>query len=164
MALGVRCLCFRIYSLRRRRSSPQTLLVVSLIMIFISIAAAVSLQWIIPQYVTFGHQTLNGTSCSPEDVINVDSRCKMSQLSEFLKSVNTAMPIFGSIFLIGNFIFLVAWCVTFITAVFGGNPTACLGQEMSIRRRDSRGEEGNSKSSLVSKDEMDMLEMSERKA
>ena len=65
MALGVRCLCFRIYTLRRRRTSPQTLLVVSLILIYISVAAVVSLQWIIPQYVSFGDQKSgNGTSCT----------------------------------------------------------------------------------------------------
>jgi len=170
MALGVRCLCFRIYTLKRRRSSPQTLLVVSLLLIFISVAAVVSLQWIIPQYVTFGDQKRNGTLCTPQDSVNLsssESGCNMSQVSEFLKSLNTAMPIFGATFLVGNFIFLVAWCVTFITAIFGGNPTACLGQETSLgddsNTNDDDDDEDENYAFVDRKPDDDVLEMSERK-
>ena len=84
----------------------------------------------------------------------------MSQVSEFLKSLNTAMPIFGVTFLVGNFIFLVAWCVTFITAIFCGNPTACLGQEMENITDSSTFDERD----LEERDSNnDALEMSERK-
>ena len=72
------------------------------------------------------------------------------------------MPIFGVTFLVGNFIFLVAWCVTFITAIFCGNPTACLGQEMDNITDSSTFEfDDNSLEEMDSND--DVFEMSERK-
>ncbi len=97
---------------------------------------------------------------TPQDVVNDSKECNMSQVSEFLKSLNTAMPIFGVTFLIGNFIFLVAWCVTFITAIFCGNPTACLGQEMD-NITDSSTFDGYDERDLDINN--DALEMSERK-
>ena len=100
---------------------------------------------------------------TPQDVVNDSKECNMSQVSEFLKSLNTAMPIFGVTFLVGNFIFLVAWCVTFITAIFCGNPTACLGQEMD-NITDSSTFDGYDERDLEERDSNnDALEMSERK-
>ena len=101
----------------------------------------------------------NQTPGTPQDVVNDSTDCNMSQVSEFLKSLNTAMPVFGVTFLVGNFIFLVAWCVTFITAIFCGNPTACLGQEIG----DVSGGEFYDNSLEERQERGDVFEMSERK-
>ena len=114
-------------------------------------------------FVEFGshiHLDTHTHTGTPQDVVNDSKECNMSQVSEFLKSLNTAMPIFGVTFLVGNFIFLVAWCVTFITAIFCGNPTACLGQEMD-NITDSSTFDGYDERDLDINN--DALEMSERK-
>ena len=55
--LGVRFLCFAVYPLRAKKSSPQAMLLATTNMVFISFAISCQLAWIAPQYTSFGLQS-----------------------------------------------------------------------------------------------------------
>jgi len=66
MIIGVRCCCCQLFVLRPQRSSPQAILVVSAILVTVTLAAMISLDWLVPQYAAFGSQQYRLNAIYPQ--------------------------------------------------------------------------------------------------
>lgn len=117
---GVAFLCFRLGRLQLRLTSSATMVVVSLVLVYVAIVGLFSVLTLAPQYATFGHQMYadEKTSlvhhCTLEEAAkNIDQatgHCRMSQLAHFYNSLAVQLPMFGTAFFIAQ----LAFCVLFV--------------------------------------------------
>lgn len=125
--IGIRFLWVRIFQIRKRHTSPQALLIATVMLTLITLALNYSISMIVaPQYATFGPQTFcDRTPMLPggqpdcannKNLIKPCSEladnpaakavCTPSVLSTFLNRVTMNFPFFGIVFFWAQFVFL----------------------------------------------------------
>lgn len=126
-AFGIRFLWIQIFSIRKGRTSPQALLLLTSMLMLITLALNYSVAVILaPQYATFGPQTFcdmppvsSGPqpdcsrarnlikSCSEKaENIGANGLCTPSVASTLLNQMTSNFPFFGAVFFWAQFIFL----------------------------------------------------------
>jgi len=137
--IGIRFLWIRIFEIRKGHSTPQSLLVATVILNLIVLAINYSLAMIVaPQYAIFGAQTFctnpphhpdEQPDCSkhPELVVpctelssdgSSKNVCTPSVISTFLNRVTLNFPVFGALVFWAQFAFLLVFLIVFVTSLF----------------------------------------------
>ncbi|KAJ5716788.1 lysosomal cobalamin transporter [Penicillium malachiteum] len=138
-AVGIRFLWIRIFQIRKGHTSPQALLMATVMLLLMILALNYSISMVVaPQYATFGPQTFcdraptmpfGQPDCSDDkDLIKPCSElaknpaaqrvCTPSVASTFLNRVTFNFPFFGVVFFWSQFVFLGVYLVVFITSLF----------------------------------------------
>lgn len=122
VCLGIRVLCFSMYSLQARKSMPQALLVLCNVMAYILLALCMALLTIAPEYTAFGPQTSKATEGGERSQCSLERRdststCQVSVISAFFTRIAFAMPVFSAAYFFANWAFI---------AVFMGVFARCL--------------------------------------
>lgn len=113
---GVRFLCFRMDRLQPRLTSSSTMVVVSLVMIYMAMVGLFSILTLAPQYATFGHQAFVDDAtgrvmpCTLAEAANsAKQHCRMTQLAHFYNTLAASVPLFGAAFFVGQLLFVFAF-------------------------------------------------------
>lgn len=138
-AVGIRFLWVRLFEIRKGHTSPQALLMATVMLTLIMLAINYSLAMIVaPQYAIYGAQTFcsNPTrhpddqpDCSnhPELVascselssdIGSKNVCTPTVVSTFLNRVTFNFPVFGALTFWAQFAFLAVFLLVFVTSLF----------------------------------------------
>ncbi|OQS02435.1 hypothetical protein THRCLA_05197 [Thraustotheca clavata] len=112
---GFRFLCFRMDRLQHKNTSPSTLILTTLAMIYLSLMGLFSLPSLAPQYATFGHQTYVNTTtgitkpCSLNASVAVPQSCLTTQLSRIVNGATASVPMVGVAFVLAQAVFVLAF-------------------------------------------------------
>lgn len=138
-AIGLRFLWVKLFEIRKGHTSPQALLMATVMLTLIILAINYSIAMIIaPQYAIYGAQTfcVNPTrfpddqpDCSnhPELIKTcselssgegAEKVCTPSVVSTFLNRVTVNFPFFGALAFWAQFVFLAIFLIVFITSLF----------------------------------------------
>ncbi|KAF2836292.1 hypothetical protein M501DRAFT_939949 [Patellaria atrata CBS 101060] len=137
--VGIRFLWVMIFRIRRRHTSPQALLLATVLLTLIVLAINYSVAMVVaPQYATFGPQTYcdrspkhpgespdcsnhkNAIKSCTELAENPVAReiCTPSVISTFINRVTVNFPFFGVVAFWAQFAFLAVYLAVFITTLF----------------------------------------------
>ena len=137
--IGIRFLWIRIFEIRKGHSTPQSLLMGTVILNLIVLGINYSLAMIVaPQYSIYGAQTFctnpprhpdEQPDCSkhPELVVPCSELssdggsknvCTPSVISTFLNRVTLNFPVFGALIFWAQFAFLLVFLIVFVTSLF----------------------------------------------
>jgi LMBR1 domain-containing protein 1 len=137
--IGIRFLWLTIFRIRKGHTSPQALLVATVMLTLITLALNYSIAMMVaPQYATFGPQTFcdhpprhpgeqpdctNHTHQIVPCSERTDNRaaknvCTPSMVSQFLNRVTVNFPFFGAVDFWAQFVFLGVFVVVFVLMLF----------------------------------------------
>jgi len=116
MNLGIKFLFFTIFKFKRRRTQPQALLIMTMIVGVLILVLSQEILTMAPQYVTFGDQVVDGVPCSL-NMMEKAKQCVVSNVSAFHGRVTLSIPMFSVIFYFVNWAFLGFFAMSFIYAV-----------------------------------------------
>ncbi|KAF3001311.1 hypothetical protein E8E13_005202 [Curvularia kusanoi] len=157
---GIRFLWLTIFKIRKGHTSPQALLMATVLLTLIVLAINYSVAMVVaPQYATFGPQTycdlpVNHAGDQPDcsehkDAIKACSEladnpvahnvCTPSVLSTFINRVTINFPFFGVVLFWAQFAFLGVYLIVFVTTLFR---VPKLDQEQIDRDLEEEEEEG----------------------
>ena len=97
------------YDLRPRRTVPQALLLVGVVLLTVLMAYNVILLTLCPQYVSFGAQTYtrpNSTDVVRCTVYDHPSQCQMTQVAFFVNRMGVKLSLFGTLLYWGTWLIL----------------------------------------------------------
>ncbi|KAG9247801.1 hypothetical protein BJ878DRAFT_491045 [Calycina marina] len=138
-AIGIRFLWIKVFEIRKGHTSPQALLMATVMLTLIMLAINYSIAMMVaPQYAIYGAQTFCSNpprhpggqpDCSkhPElivpcselsDDINSKNVCTPSVISTFLNRVTINFPVFGALSFWAQFAFLAVFLIVFLTTLF----------------------------------------------
>ncbi|KAI9731546.1 MAG: hypothetical protein M1834_004666 [Cirrosporium novae-zelandiae] len=138
-SIGIRFLWVRIFQIRKGHTSPQALLMATVMLILLSLASNYALAMLVaPQYATFGPQTFcdhpprhpgEQPDCSSHkshiipctevtDSPAAKNVCTPSVASTFLNRITVNFPFFGIIDFWGQFFFLGVFLIVFLLSLF----------------------------------------------
>jgi len=138
-SIGIRFLWVKIFEIRKGHSTPQSMLIATVMLTLMMLAINYSLTMIVaPQYSTFGPQTFCSNPIGSSDVqpdcskhpelikpcseLSEDAAsknvCTPSVVSTFLNRVTVNFPVFGALDFWAQFVFLAVFLLVFITALF----------------------------------------------
>ncbi|CAH0480791.1 unnamed protein product [Peronospora belbahrii] len=121
---GLQFLCFRLGRLQPRLTSAATMTMLSLVLMQVAMVGLFALLTLAPQYSTFGHQMFADKSgrvipCTLEEAANAaaaaaksgrpPTHCRTTQLARFYNALAVEIPMFGTAFFAGQFIFAAAF-------------------------------------------------------
>ncbi|KAF4044233.1 hypothetical protein GN244_ATG03513 [Phytophthora infestans] len=124
MRHGLQFLCFRLGRLQPRLTSAATMTMLSLVLMQLAMVGLFALLTLAPQYATFGHQMFADASgrvvpCTLQEAANaaaaaaksggLQTHCRMTQLAKFYNALAVELPMFGTAFFIGQFLFAAAF-------------------------------------------------------
>jgi LMBR1 domain-containing protein 1 len=159
-AVGIRFLWLTIFKIRKGHTSPQALLLATVLLNLIVLAINYSVAMVVaPQYATFGPQTFCDReprhagelpSCKefPADIKSCTETatnhyardvCTPTVLSTFINRVTINFPFFGVVLFWAQFAFLGVYLIVFLTTLF---KTPRLDQEQIDRDLEEEEEEG----------------------
>lgn len=157
---GIRILWITLFKIRKGQTSPQALLLATVLLTLITLAINYSVAMVVaPQYATWGPQTycdmtINSKgeqpSCSEhKDLIkpcselatnpSAQSVCTPSVLSTFINRVTINFPFFGVVLFWAQFVFLGVYLIVFLATLF---KAPSLDQEQIDRDLEEEEEEG----------------------
>ncbi len=157
---GIRFLWVTIFRIRKGRTSPQALLMATVLLTLIVLAINYSVAMVVvPQYATWGPQTYCDMStnsldeqadCSDHKELvkpctelatnpSAQNVCTPSVLSTFINRVTINFPFFGVILFWAQFAFLAVYLAVFVTTLF---KVPTLDQEQIDRDLEEEEEEG----------------------
>jgi len=157
---GIRFLWLTIFKIRKGHTSPQALLMATVLLTLIVLAINYSVAMVVaPQYATFGPQTycdlpVNHLGDQPDCTEHKESIkacseladnpvakdvCTPSVLSTFLNRVTINFPFFGIVLFWAQFAFLGVYMIVFLTTLF---KVPTLDQEQIDRDLEEEEEEG----------------------
>jgi len=138
-SIGIRFLWVKIFEIRKGRSTPQSMLMATVMLTLMMLAINYSLAMIVaPQYAIYGPQTFcssppNTPDAQPdcsnhpelikpctelsEDIASKNV-CTPSVVSTFLNRVTVNFPVFGALAFWAQFAFMAVFLIVFITALF----------------------------------------------
>lgn len=131
VSLGLRILCFQIFTLKPRKSQPQALLMLCNVLSHILLAMCTVLLTLAPDYTSFGVQAAPvGTNvvdhrCSLEkntDELVGSTRCQISVISKFFTRIAIAMPLFPVLYFFANTTFVLVFSVFFLRLALQDRP------------------------------------------
>jgi LMBR1 domain-containing protein 1 len=156
--VGIRFLWLTVFKIRKGHTSPQALLMATVMLNLIVLAINYSIAMVVaPQYATFGPQTFcdhkpahpheqpdcthDHASIKPCSELAKNARdvCTPSVISTFVNRVNINFPFFGVVLFWAQFAFLGIYIVVFLTTLF---KTPKLDQEQIDRDLEEEEEEG----------------------
>ncbi|KAF2874978.1 putative lysosomal cobalamin transporter [Massariosphaeria phaeospora] len=158
--VGIRFLWITLFKIRKSRSSPQALLMATVMLTLIVLALNYSIAMVVaPQYATFGPQTFcdraarhpgDQPDCSQDhskikpctelaDNPVAKDVCTPTVLSTFINRVTINFPFFGVVLFWAQFAFLGVYLIVFLTTLFR---TPKLDQEQIDRDLEEDEEEG----------------------
>lgn len=158
--VGIRFLWLTIFKIRKGHTSPQALLLATVLLTLIVLAINYSVAMVVaPQYATFGPQTFcdrdarhpgeqpdcskNHSAIKPctelADNPVAKDVCTPSVISTFINRVTINFPFFGVILFWAQFAFLGVYLIVFLTTLFR---TPKLDQEQMDRDLEEEEEEG----------------------
>jgi LMBR1 domain-containing protein 1 len=138
-SIGIRFLWVKLFEIRKGHTTPQALLVATVMLTLIMLAINYSIVMIVaPQYAIYGAQTFctNPTrfpddrpdcskhpnlikSCSElSSDVGSDNVCTPSVVSTFLNRVTLNFPFFGALAFWAQFVFLAVFLIVFVTSLF----------------------------------------------
>jgi len=138
-SIGIRFLWIKIFEIRKGRTSPQALLMATVMLTLIMLAINYAIAMIVaPQYAIYGAQTFCSNpprhpgeqpDCSkhqnlikPCSELSADDSskdvCTPSVISTFLNRVTFNFPVFGAIAFWAQFAFLGVFLIIFVTSLF----------------------------------------------
>ncbi|TGO11136.1 hypothetical protein BTUL_0117g00320 [Botrytis tulipae] len=138
-AIGLRFLWVKLFEIRKGHTSPQALLMATVMLTLIILAINYSIAMLIaPQYAIYGAQTFCASptkfpgdqpDCSnhPELIKTcselssgegAEKVCTPSVVSTFLNRVTVNFPFFGALAFWAQFVFLAVFLIVFVTALF----------------------------------------------
>jgi LMBR1 domain-containing protein 1 len=138
-AIGIRFLWVRVFEIRKSHTSPQAMLMATVMLTLMMLAANYAIAMIVaPQYSIYGPQTFcknppkhpgEQPDCSehPDLIIPCTelshsdasgSVCTPSVVSTFLNRVTVNFPFFGAVDFWAQFAFLAVFLIVFVTALF----------------------------------------------
>ncbi|KAG1693435.1 hypothetical protein DVH05_023518 [Phytophthora capsici] len=121
---GLQFLCFRLGRLQPRLTTAATMTMLSLVLMQLAMVGLFALLTLAPQYATFGHQMFADASgrvvpCTLEEAANaaaaaaksggLPAHCRMTQLARFYNALAVELPMFGTAFFVGQFLFAAAF-------------------------------------------------------
>mmetsp|Transcript_105511 Transcript_105511/g.303414 ORF Transcript_105511/g.303414 Transcript_105511/m.303414 type:complete len:534 (-) Transcript_105511:77-1678(-) len=117
ISLGIRFLCFNVYALRVRKSTPQALLVLCNVVSYILLALCMALLTIAPDYTAFGSQAAQGPAgvaghCSLEKR-EATKDCNVSVISTFFTRIAISTPAFSVGYFFANWAFVAVFAAVF---------------------------------------------------
>ncbi|KAH8679911.1 hypothetical protein BGZ60DRAFT_400930 [Tricladium varicosporioides] len=138
-AIGIRFLWLRLFEIRKGHTSPQALLMATVMLTLIMLAINYSLTMIVaPQYAIYGAQTFcSNPTRHPDDQPDCTNHmelvepcselssnngsknvCTPTVVSTFLNRVTLNFPVFGIVAFWAQFAFLAVFLIVFTTALF----------------------------------------------
>lgn len=138
-AIGIRFLWIKLFEIRKSHTTPQALLMATVMLTLIMLAINYSLVMIVaPQYAIYGAQTFcSNPTRFPDDQPNCSKHpelvkpcselstdngsknvCTPSVVSTFLNRVTANYPIFGALAFWAQFAFLAVFLIVFVTSLF----------------------------------------------
>ncbi|KAF2636377.1 hypothetical protein P280DRAFT_473215 [Massarina eburnea CBS 473.64] len=159
-SIGIRFLWLTIFQIRKGKTSPQALLMATVMLNLIVLAINYSIAMVVaPQYATFGAQTFcdieprhpgeqpdcthNNARIIPCTELSsnpaANAVCTPSVLSTFINRVTINFPFFGVVLFWAQFAFLAVYLIVFVTTLF---KTPGLDQEQLDRDLEEEEEEG----------------------
>jgi len=158
--IGIRFLWITVFKIRKGHTSPQALLIATVMLTLIVLAINYSVAMVVaPQYATFGHQTFcDRTPRHPTEQPDCTNShrsirpctelsdnpaakeiCTPTVLSTFINGVTIDFPFFGGILFWAQFAFLGVYLITFVATLF---KTPKLDEEQLDRDLEEEEEEG----------------------
>ena len=133
--IGIRFLWVRLFNIRKGHTTPQALLLATVMLTLIMLALNYSIAMLIaPQYSMYGAQTIctrptnhpdEQPDCThyPESIVTCTELsdrkvCTPSVVSTFLNRVTVNFPFFGVVDFWAQFAFLAIFLIVFITSLF----------------------------------------------
>lgn len=159
-SIGIRFLWITLFKIRKGHTSPQAMLMATVLLTLIVLAINYSIAMVVaPQYATFGPQTFCDRSArhpgEQPDCSNHHSKiipctettdnpvakdvCTPSVFSDFINRVTINFPFFGIVLFWGQFAFLGVYLIVFIATIL---TTPKLDQEQIDRDLEEEEEEG----------------------
>eukprot|EP00002_Diphylleia_rotans_P024302 TRINITY_DN4794_c0_g1_i5.p1 TRINITY_DN4794_c0_g1~~TRINITY_DN4794_c0_g1_i5.p1 ORF type:complete len:543 (+),score=104.36 TRINITY_DN4794_c0_g1_i5:97-1725(+) len=114
--LGVRFVCVQLYSLRFKRTVPQSMILSTVILMLTVITTNFVATTLAPQYTAFGMQMyLDADGVTQECSVDTPSgKCFMTEMYLLVSRISLKGPIFAVIFLAGNFAISLWTVLTFL--------------------------------------------------
>ncbi|TDH68853.1 hypothetical protein CCR75_005262 [Bremia lactucae] len=121
---GLQILCFRLGRLQPRLTSSTTVAMLSPVMMQLAIGGLFALLTLAPQYATFGHQNFADNEgrivpCTLQEAAKAaaaaaksggpPNHCRLTQLASFYNGLAVELPMFGTAFFAGQFLFAAAF-------------------------------------------------------
>jgi LMBR1 domain-containing protein 1 len=133
--IGIRFLWVKLFEIRKGHTSPQALLMATVMLTLIILAINYSIAMLVaPQYAMYGAQTFcshptklpdDQPDCSkhPELIkpcteVSANKVCTPSVVSTFLNRVTVNFPFFGALDFWAQFAFLAVFLIVFVTSLF----------------------------------------------
>jgi LMBR1 domain-containing protein 1 len=126
--IGVRILCWKLYSMPPRRTQPHAVLMGSWMIMFVVLTLNMQILTFAPQYATFGNQfyynqTLSASKldCTLEVSIHNHTKgdfCKMTQIARIINTINVQTPFVGVVLFFANLAFVGFYCLFSLVAIF----------------------------------------------
>jgi len=138
-AIGIRFLWVKLFEIRKGHTTPQALLLATVMLTLIMLAVNYSIAMIVaPQYAIYGAQTFcSNPTNHPDDQPDCSNHknlirpcselseeygsgkvCTPSVVSTFLNRVTVNFPFFGALIFWAQFAFLAVFLIVFITSLF----------------------------------------------
>lgn len=120
VTLGVRAVFFHLFSIRKRATMPNAMIMASWILMFIVLVVNLEMEVITPQYIIYGgdqrYINLSDTSSSSQVCSITNSRkivghnnCFQTKLSAFKTKIDVQLPFFGAALFFGNAAFVLSY-------------------------------------------------------
>jgi LMBR1 domain-containing protein 1 len=128
VSVGVRLLCWKLYDIEKRKSMPHGLIMGAWLLMFVVLLMNMELLTLAPRYVSFGNQFYLDETGERHDCDmahagfnangTLPSVCTLSQVASFVSSTTLALPFFGVIFYIANYVFFATFLVSVVYVIF----------------------------------------------
>lgn len=141
-SLGIRLCGFRLYKFVRRITFGHEMILGTWFLMCTILALNLEVVSIAPHYVTFAgnqyyyplHPTVTLKSVPDAEVCTLLSsletagpnQCITTQISTFVNTLSTQLPIFGMALIFFNFLFIVAYVVFTVIVLFGWDKLTCM--------------------------------------
>ena len=104
--IGIRFLWVSLYKIRTRKTVPQGVLLVAMVMNFLLLTFSLQLLTLAPQYTTFGAQTYIGSDGDVLPCSRHISTCTPTRLANLVSRVSVQMSFFSLVFYYENWAFV----------------------------------------------------------
>lgn len=126
--IGVRLLCWKLYSMPPRRTMPHAVLMGSWMIMFVVLTLNMQILTFAPQYATFGNQFFVNRTNGPEKLActlevalhnhTTGDFCKMTQISRIINTINVQTPFVGVVLFFANLGFVGFYFLFSLIAIF----------------------------------------------
>ena len=107
----MRCACVLVYRIRPGASSPQALLLAAVLMQLVALMLCLQLPALLPQYASFGAQTIEGAPCTLQHAAAAGAggavaHCRVTYMVRLARRVFAGIPSLALLFEVVNWAFV----------------------------------------------------------